>query len=144
METEVEELVTPAGLWYFPVIQSGSPRCVITVAWMDGKWEAVEIGKAGLAAELGKISGQWPKAAGYEPKLVVVYQAAAYFFSVPELDSGNLTPLTFDGVGFGGYRQKTGPEYSSPAELSELIIPLKEAVEANIAGAGGMGGGGGK
>jgi hypothetical protein len=143
-ETEVESLVTQTGLWFFPVIVSGARRCVITVARMGGEWEAVEIGKAGLAGELGKVSAHWPKASGYTPKLVAVYQAAAYFFTVPELVPGNLTPLTFDGVGFAGYRQKAGPEYSTTAELSQLLAPLKEAVEANIAGHRGFGEGGGQ
>jgi len=143
-ETEVESLVTPTGLWFFPVILSGAPRCVITVARMDGEWEAVEIGKAGLAGELGKISSRWPKASGYSPKLVAVYQAVAYFFTVPELDPGNLTPLTFDGVGFGGWRQQAGPAYSATAELADLLAPLQKAVEANISASGPAGQGGGE
>ena len=141
-QTPVEDLVTPTGLWYFPVLLDGRPRCIITVASMEGKWEAVGIGKAPLAGELAKIDGQWPKKSGYTPRLVAVYQATAYFFTVPELDPGNLTPLTFDGVGFGGYRQKAGPEYSAPAELSELLAPLKESVEANISAPGTSGEGG--
>ncbi len=143
-ETEVVDLVTPTGLWYFPVILSGRPRCIITVDLMDGKWEAVGIGMAPLAGELDKISRQWPKTGGYTPKLVAVYQAAAYFFTVPQKDSRNFTPLTFDGLGFGGWYQKTGPEYSATAELSELLAPLKEAVEANIAAHRSSGEGGGE
>ena len=143
-ETEVSDLVTPTGLWHFPVILSGRSRCIITVDLMDGKWEAVGIGMAPLAGELDKISRQWPKSGGYSPKLVAVYQAAAYFFTVPELGPRNLTPLTFDGIGFGGWYQKTGPEYSSTAEISELLAPLMAAVEANLAVRRASGGGGGE
>ena len=132
-KTEVEDLITPTGLWYFPVILDGTSRVIINVDRMDGRWEAVAFGSAPLAGELEKISRQWPKAGGYTPKLVAVYQAAAYFFTVPEKSSRNLTPLTFDGIGFGGYLQKSLPEYSATAELSDLIGPLREAVEANIA-----------
>ena len=132
-ETEVADLITPTGLWYFPVILSGRPRCIITVDRMDGRWEAVGIGMAPLAGELDKIARQWPKTGGYTPQLVAVYQAAAYFFTVPEKDARNLTPLTFDGLGFGGYYQKALPEYSATAEFSEFLAPLKESVEANIA-----------
>ncbi len=132
-DTDVGDLVTPTGLWFFPVILDGSSRCIITVDVMDGEWQAVALGRSGLAGELEKISRQWPKSGGYVPKLVAVYQAASYFFTVPELDSSNLTPLTFDGFGFGGYYQKSLPEYSATADLSELIDPLKAAVEENIA-----------
>jgi hypothetical protein len=143
-ETAVEDIVTPTGLWFFPVILGGRARSILTVALMDGQWEAVGLGKAPLAAELDKISARWPKANGYTPKLVAVYQATAYFFTVPEQDSSNLTPLTFDGIGFGGWRQKAGSEYSATAELSALLAPLKEAVEANIAGHRTFGEGGGE
>lgn len=132
-DTEVESLVSPTGLWYFPVCLAGRSRCIITVDLMDGQWLAVGIGMAPLAFELEKISLQWPKSGGYSPRLVAVYQAAAYFFTVPQKDNRNLTPLTFDGVGFGGYYQKSLPEYSATSELSELLGPLQEAVEANIA-----------
>lgn len=130
---EVEDLITPTGLWYFPVILGGTARTIITVDRMDGRWEAVAFGATPLAGELEKISRQWPKASGYTPKLVAIYQAAAYFFTVPEKNSRNFTPLAFDGLGFGGYFQKSLPEYSTTAELSDLIGPLRESVEANIA-----------
>lgn len=133
-ETDVGELVTPTGLWLFPVVLGGRARCIITVERMEKGWEAVGIGNAALAVELEKIARQWPKSGGYSPKLVAVYQAAAYFFTVPEAGGRNFTPLTFDGVGFGGYYQRALPEYSVTAGLGEVINPLKEAVEANIAG----------
>ncbi len=143
-ETVVADLVAPTGIWHFPVILGGAARCLVTVERVEGGWEAVGIGMAPLAGELDKISRQWPKSGGYTPKLVAVYQAAAYFFTVPELGPRNLTPLTFDGLGFGGWYQKTGLEYSATAELSELLAPLKGAVEANIAGRRSSGGGGGE
>ncbi len=142
-DTDVESLISPTGLWYFPVILDGTARAIIKVDRVEGDWEAVAFGSSPLAGELEKISGQWPKAGGYTPRLIAVYQAAAYFFTVPEKNSRNLTPLTFDGIGFGGYLQKSLPEYSATAELSELLVPLREVVEDNIAAhrAAGKGGG---
>ncbi|MFH1038461.1 MAG: hypothetical protein V1789_07335 [PVC group bacterium] len=131
-DASVDALLSPTGRWFFPVILEGTPRAILTVERMDGKWEAVTLGMTPLAGELEKIRRQWPGGEGYHPKLVAVYQAASYFFTVPEKDNKNFTPLTFDGVGFRGYYQKTGPEYSSTATLSEVIGPLREAVEENI------------
>ena len=130
--TDVGDLVTSTGLWFFPVLLEGRSRCILTVDWMDGQWEAVALGRAPLAGELEKISKQWPKVRGYSPKLVAIYQATAYFFTVPEKSPVNLTPLTFDGVGFNGYYQKALPEYSVTAKFSELLEPLREAVEASF------------
>ena len=131
-DTPVSSLISPTGSWLFPIVLDGKSRAILTVEEMDGKWQAVTMGKAGLAEEMEKLNRQWPKANGYEPKLIAIYQAASYFFTIPELESENFTPLTFDGTGYAGYRQKTGPEYSSTTTLSSMLGPLKETVEDNI------------
>ena len=140
----VGELITPTGLWFFPVLLDGRSRCILTVAPMDGEWEAVSLGRAPMAGELEKFSRQWPRAKGYSPKLILVYQAASYFFTVPEKGPDNLTPLTIDGVGFAGWRQKALPEYSLTAGLDDLLVPLREAVRENIAAFPAAGEGGGE
>ncbi len=142
--TDVGGLITPTGLWFFPVLLDGRSRCILTVAPMDGAWEAVSLGRAPLAGELEKFSRQWPRARGYSPKLILVYQAASYFFTVPEKGPDNLTPLTIDGVGFAGWRQKALPEYSLTAGLDDLLVPLREAVRENIAAFGSAPEGGGE
>lgn len=131
-DAPVDTLISPTGRWFFPVVLDGTPRAILTVERMDGNWEAVTLGMKPLAGEVEKIKRQWPKAKGYNPKLIAIYQAASYFFTIPEKDSENFTPLTFDGVGFAGYRQKTGDEYSSTTSLSSMLGPLKKAVEENI------------
>jgi hypothetical protein len=131
-DTPVSTLISPTGSWLFPIVLDSRSRAILTVEEMDGEWQAVTMGKAGLAGEMEKLNGQWPKAKGYEPKLIAIYQAASYFFTIPEQDNENFTPLTFNGTGFAGYRQKTGPEYSSTAPLSSMLGPLKETVEENI------------
>ena len=113
-DTPVSSLISPTGSWLFPIVLDGKSRAILTIEEME------------------KLNSQWPKAKGYEPKLIAIYQAASYFFTIPEKDSKNFTPLTFDGEGFGGYRQKTGPEYSSTTPLSNMLGPLKETVEENI------------
>jgi len=130
--TSVSSLISPTGQWFFPIVLNGTSRAILTVEKMDGEWQAVTMGRAGLAIEMEKLNRQWPKAKGYEPKLIAIYQAASYFFTILEVDSKNFTPLTFDGTGFAGYRQKTGPEYASTTSLSSMLGPLKETVEENI------------
>ena len=131
-DTPVSSLISPTGSWLFPIVLDGKSRAILSVEQMDGEWQAVTMGRSGLAGEMEKLNGQWPKAKGYEPKLIAIYQAASYFFTIPEQDSENFTPLTFDGAGFGGYRQTAGNEYSSTASLSSMLGPLKETVQENI------------
>lgn len=131
-DTPVSTLISPTGQWFFPIVLEGKSRAILTVERMEEEWQAVTMGKAGLAGEMEKLNRQWPKAKGYAPKLIVIYQAASYFFTLPEEESENFTPLTFEGVGFAGYRQKTEPEYSSTTTLSSMLGPLKDTVEENI------------
>ena len=131
-DTPVNSLISPTGRWFFPIILESKSRAILTVERMEGEWQAVTLGMTGLAVEMEKLNRQWPKAKGYEPKLITIYQAASYFFTIPEQGSDNFTPLTFNGAGFAGYRQKTGPEYSSTTTLSSMLGPLKEAVDENI------------
>ncbi len=131
-DTPVDSLLSPTGRWFFPIVLAGESRAILAVEKMDEEWQAVTMGMTGLAIEMEKINRQWPKSKGFEPKLIAIYQAACYFFTVPEMGNKNFTPLTFEGVGFAGYRQKTGPAYSSITKLSSMLIPLKETVEENI------------
>jgi len=131
-DVSVESLIIPTGRWFFPVVLEGRPRAILTVERIPEGWKAVTFGMSRVAREIAKVRRQWPESDGFNPKLVIVYQASAYFFTVPEKDSRNFTPLTFDGVGFGGYCQKRGAEYSATATISEMAGPLREAVEKNI------------
>ena len=90
----VASVVTPTTMWYFPVLIAGQPRAILVVDRLDNKWQAVSLGYAGLAKELGALSRQWKAAQGYHPMLIVVFQAKQYLFTVPEKDAYNLTRMT--------------------------------------------------
>jgi hypothetical protein len=128
----IGSLISPTGKWYFPVMLGGEAKSVLTVDRMDGSWQAVGLGKAALARELQEILRRWPRAKGYDPRLVVVYQAASYFFTVPQEGDDNLTPLLFDGKGFGAELHRGDKKYSSLIKFPEIAGLLRAAVEENI------------
>lgn len=131
-ETPIRSLMTPTGHWFFPVMVGGEARSILTVRRLDGSWKAVEIGAAPMARELQKVRRLWPKSKGYDPLLIAVYQASAHFFTVPQKDDHNLTPLTFGGKEFGAEFYKEGQSYVSTVEFSRIIGELKRVVEENI------------
>ncbi len=131
-EATVSSLLSPTGTWFFPVEIGGVPRYILTVAETNGGWAAVGIGKAALAGELGAVRRQWGPA-GFPPRLVAVFQASAYFFTLPGLDDYNFTPMSFAGRGFAP-ELKTGPGYPETVELSQVIENLKAAVAENLKG----------
>ena len=127
--TPVGTILTPTSLWYFPVVLAGQTRAVLVVDQLDGKWQAVSLGYAPLAKELGAIRAQWKAAQGYNPVLAVVFQARQYLFTVPEKDANNLTPIT-------SARQPaakdSGSDYAVLAQAADVIAKLKPAVQSAL------------
>lgn len=128
----VSSLLSPTGMWYFPIMVNSNIRAILTVDRLNGTWRAVALGQASLARELEEVLQQWPRSKGYEPLLVMVFQAKSYFFTVPQKDDYNLTPFIFDGKGFGAEFFKSGEKYESTFRLPDIIKKLKTAVDENI------------
>ena len=128
----VSSLLSPTGMWYFPIMIDGDMRSILTVSRLDGSWKAVAMGQASLAVELKEILRQWPRSLGYEPQLVMVFQVKSYFFTIPQKDDYNLTPFSFDRK-FYDDEARTGVEkYSSTSDVSALVNKLKATVEEGV------------
>ena len=128
----VSSLLSPTGMWYFPVMIKGDVKALSIVDQMDGSWEVVSVGDVPLAGELQKVMLNWPRAQGYEPLLIVVFQAGTYFFTIPQEGACNLTPLLIGGRGLGAALLKGKKGYSSLIDISQIVEQLKAAVEENI------------
>lgn len=86
--TPVSSILTVTDLWYFPVLIGNEIRCFLIVDIMDGKWQAVSLGKAGLAGPMNQVRSNWPAENGYTPVLIAVYQAKKYLVMVPDTEGG--------------------------------------------------------
>lgn len=121
----VDSLISETKMWYFPVMLEDECRTILIVDQMDGQWKAVSLGRTKLARELGKVRKVWSRDKGYNPRLIAVFQAREYFFTVPEKGAYNLTSL-FPGL-------KSGKKRSPDLEpLSVAIERLKPIVERNM------------
>lgn len=126
----VASLISPTGMWLFPVVVDGRSRFLLTVDTVDGFWRAVSLGQAGLAAELDRLLLQWPREKGYDPLLVSVFAAATHFFTIPQKDGRNLTPFVFGREG----KERTGQNpYSETSDLARAVPGLKATIAANRA-----------
>jgi hypothetical protein len=126
----IGSLLSDTTLWYVPVRVEGPVRAVLVVDLLDGKWQAVSLGYVPLAGPLEVLLDQWPQSKGFHPKLVMVYQAQQYLFTIPELGEDNLTPLS-GGQGAGsGF--KAGP--SKLRFVGETVSALKPVVADNLSG----------
>jgi hypothetical protein len=124
-------LLSETALWYFPVLVGDDMRAILVVDRMAGEWRAVAIGYAPLAQELHQIGKQWPASAGYHPRLVAAFSANRYYFTVPEVDDHNLSPIIMPGqaVVAGGPSGIHQARYAALTPLSQSRAQLKEAFD---------------
>ena len=140
----VSSILTPTETWLVPVVLDRRIRAILTVEGSGGGWRAVALGKAPLAAELEKVLERWPKRAGYELRLVAVFPANAYFFTVPELGDRNLSPFVFSGKSFGAAPRPGEAEYAAPVDFETIAGELKAVVSGKLALPAGSGKGEGR
>lgn len=121
----VKSLVSNTGMWYFVVTCQGQNRAMLTVAKGDNSnWEVVSLGNIPLAQELQNIQKAWTNDRGFEPQLVVVYQARKYLFHLPQLDDQNITTISL--------RPTRAVDYVRTESLTSIISNLQEEVQSNI------------
>lgn len=119
-----DSIISETGMWYFPVMLKNEIRAILIVDQVNGRWKAVSLGKAKLAAELAKVRKQWSEKKGYNPLLIAIFQAGEYLFTVPEKDAYNLTSVH--------RTDKMRSVQSDVDKLSDTVKRLKPVVEKNI------------
>jgi len=130
-EGKLTPLLSETMLWYFPVLVGDDTRAILVVDRMADGWKAVAIGYAPLALELHRITKQWPASAGYHPRLVAAFPANRYYFTVPEVDDHNLSPIIMPGQidDEGGTPGMNQTRYATLTPLSRSKPRLKEAFD---------------
>lgn len=121
------EAILATDNWFFPVTYTGCSRALLVVGPVNGEWQSVALGYAGLARELERVRDQWPERKGYHARLVTSFQAQRHLFTIPEVDSPNMTLLQIrsaDAAPFPDYRRLDSP--------AAVMDQLKAAVQANL------------
>jgi hypothetical protein len=91
---KIEDLLVPAGQYYFPVVSNGHAVCLIAVAKMaDGSWVPATMGMPELAHAWSMVTDAWPAKKGFTPLLIIVPSRLQFFFTVPQASYPNLTEL---------------------------------------------------
>lgn len=94
-ENKDDSLFINTTLWYFPVKVNGKTASFLIVDKVNENWKAVSLGHASLAEEVANISSAWSEKEGYTYQLAVNYQAKEFYFSIPQINFKNLTPIEF-------------------------------------------------
>jgi hypothetical protein len=126
----LNSITSETKMWYFPVMLGDEAKTILVIDQVDNRWEAVSLGYAELARKLSRMRKQWPRSKGYNPQLIVVFQAREYLFTVPEKDSYNLT--SFESTHLGRIPSKTVNDFNKLDKLPDAIERLRPLVHKNI------------
>ncbi len=81
---DLRALAVPTTLWQVIVVSRGTARSLLTIDRVNGSWTPVSIGSAGLASQLMTLIDTWPASAGYQYRLIRVYQATSDLMEVSQ------------------------------------------------------------
>ncbi len=90
---KVSGIASETSMWFFPLLADDEVKAMLVVDRQDSEWKAVSIGYGPLAAEWNQVARQWSVTRGFHPRLIAVFQVKRFYFTVPELNDRNLTPL---------------------------------------------------
>jgi len=126
----LEGMLTALNMWRFIIFRNNQPASLLTVAPVNGQWQAVSLGGAKLATETAAVMTQWPQSQGYTYRFVRVYQAQADFMQISRAGKTiGIVPLTASRMAFG-----ISGKFDPAAMLSdsEVETKLREIVTQRI------------
>ncbi|OGJ87994.1 MAG: hypothetical protein A2268_05115 [Candidatus Raymondbacteria bacterium RifOxyA12_full_50_37] len=94
----------------FPVLSKGEYKSVLTIKKIDGQWKAISFGSRHLAIELKKIRDCW---VGHGVKIIKLYKANKYYFTIPELGGSNLTEIDLS--------NGTNTDYTKTSDMKQVF-----------------------
>ena len=124
----VSSIVSDTSMWFFPVLIESDSKAMLVVDRDGDSWKAVSFGYAALGHELNHLLQQWPVAKGFRAQLIAVFQAKQFYFTVPEIDDLNLTPITLAQGGSSNSAVPAGNHYAQLGRVAETLQELRPVV----------------
>lgn len=87
---------------------------LLRVALINELWQAQEIGFVDLAREISLVREAWPLQKGYSISIILNTQEKGFYFTIPEVETENQTPIAF-----GGLDSKLAQKYSQLTPKAE-------------------------
>jgi hypothetical protein len=119
----------PTNRWLFPVLCDDRPRTTLAVAYLDGAWQAIEIGGLSPVPQMLELARQWPAAQGYRLRYILVLPGGAQLVEVAHESTSDLVPLESTARALGLLGE--GEVYDYPLmPASEIATALEPIVRA--------------
>jgi hypothetical protein len=92
----------PTTQWQFLVKAQGKATSLLTVDRMGDQWQTISMGSAGLAEQLERLMDAWPSSAGYDYRLIRIYQATSDFLAISQNSEVlGIIPMTSGRIAMG-------------------------------------------
>jgi hypothetical protein len=124
--TPIDSHVYATDHWLFPVTIDGQVRVLLEVANMQGTYQAVALGSAGLGQQWSNANEQYSARDGYINMLVRIYQAKADFVLLGGAGGNKLLPLEAGRIAMGDAAE------AGPMDPAVVISALQGTVQRNI------------
>lgn len=134
--TSLGGMAAPSGAWRFLVQVGDRAVGLVTVQRVEGRWQAVSFGGAGLAKELEALRRVHGNADGSNLRFIRIYQAQSDLLEVVSGSDGRARYATLrsardallrHGLARGGMDANAGL-----LEASQLLEPLRAAVSGHL------------
>lgn len=123
---ELRQMARPSGVWRFFAKIDGRPIGLVTVQRMDGRWQAVSFGAAGLAQELSPLMERHGKAGPAHLRFIRVHQAQTDLLEVtsPADMQARYAPLASARHALGKDLPKVAmAATAAPVDAAESMVP---------------------
>ena len=132
--TDLSGMATPTGSWRFVVQVGDKPIGLVTVELMDGRWQAVSFGGAGLAREYEAVRVAHGNSDGSNLRFIRVYQAQSDLLEVISTNDGKARFAAMKSAQESLLRfglNKAQPD-AGLFDASQLMQSLRAAVSKNL------------
>lgn len=122
---ELRQMAKASGIWRFFARIDGRPVGLVTVQRMDGRWQAVSFGAAGLAQELSPLMERHGKAGAAQLRFIRVHQAQTDLLEVvsPADLQARYAPLASARHALGNDLPKVAMAAVTPADAADVTAP---------------------
>jgi hypothetical protein len=123
--------IHPTNTWQFPVVCDGTPRTLLTVSHVGGRWEAFDLGGLSPVVEMEDLGRVWQPAEGYELRYVRIYQTGSQFIAVTRDGKAHLVPVEWTARSLGMLEEGEVFQYKL-MEIPDVAVILAPHIRASL------------
>lgn len=124
---DISTIIVPTTQWFVPVFIKNKPAAMLTVDYINDKWQVVGIGMSSLEKEMNSISANFKPGKGKNHKFVRIYPALTDLIAADKQGTNKLQLFSYSIIKVDSSLADADGHYKS----SDVMPKLKEQVKSN-------------